>query len=91
MKNAGRISSLHDPRYRNLISNLVKVRKQINVTQVELAETLGLAQPDISKVERYERRLDILEFLGWLKCFSEKDKNIPTKFWLEVYEDYRRS
>lgn len=79
---------MHDPRYRKLIKTLVKTRKQRGVTQTELAAALGLEQPDISKVERYERRLDILEFLGWIKLFSEKGKNFSPKIWLEIYEDY---
>ena len=91
MKASRRITSLHDPRYRKLIASLVKTRKRIGITQLEIADALELGQPDISKVERFERRLDILEFLGWLKVFSSKDKILPSKICTEIYEGFCRS
>jgi transcriptional regulator with XRE-family HTH domain len=42
---------------------LIGARTDAGVTQVQLAERIGWQQTDISKVERGERRLDVVEFL----------------------------
>ena len=42
---------------------LVEARTNAGVTQLELAEQIGWQQTDVSKVERGERRLDLVEFL----------------------------
>ena len=47
-------------RFRQL---LIQARKDSGLTQVELAERLGRPQSFVSKVERGERRLDVVEFL----------------------------
>jgi transcriptional regulator with XRE-family HTH domain len=48
--------------YKVLIGALVERRKTAGVTQVELATALGKPQSYVSKIERRERRLDVLEF-----------------------------
>jgi transcriptional regulator with XRE-family HTH domain len=42
---------------------LVDARRKARLTQAELAEKVGWQQTDVSKVERGERRLDVVEFL----------------------------
>jgi len=41
---------------------LVETRKAAGLTQVEVAEALGKPQSFVSKYERGERRLDVIEF-----------------------------
>jgi transcriptional regulator with XRE-family HTH domain len=41
---------------------LVAARKESGLTQVQLAERLSRPQSFVSKVERGERRLDVVEF-----------------------------
>ncbi len=48
----------HD-RFRQM---LVQARKDSGLTQVQLAERLARPQSFVSKVERGERRLDVVEF-----------------------------
>jgi transcriptional regulator with XRE-family HTH domain len=48
--------------YKALIGVLIERRKAAGVTQVVLAARLGKPQSYISKIERRERRLDVLEF-----------------------------
>jgi len=49
--------------YRTVIAALVRARKSQRITQVQLATAMSVPQSFISKVERCERRLDIVELL----------------------------
>ena len=55
-------SSIFTHRHQELIGFIASVRKAAGVTQVELADRLGKPQSFVSKVERGERRLDVIEF-----------------------------
>lgn len=81
-----RLSTIHDHRYRCLVQLLVKLRRDVNLSQTILAKELGLSQSDISKVENNERRLDALELFEYLEAVS-KYSNIPaSKLWNDIYE-----
>lgn len=56
------MTSIYADEYRDLIAKLVEARKEAGETQVELAAKLGVTQPFISKYERCERRLDVVEY-----------------------------
>jgi transcriptional regulator with XRE-family HTH domain len=68
-----RISSIHDVRYRRFVEKLVALRVSSGLSQKELACSLGMLQPDISKIERFERRLDVLEAVDWLRAVNGDD------------------
>jgi len=55
--------STHSPRYIKLIGILADARKSAGISQAVLAERLDCLQTFVSKYERRERRLDIIEFL----------------------------
>lgn len=55
--------SIHSARYRKLCDLLVKARKAKRLSQASLADRLGWLQTVVSKYERGERRLDLVEFL----------------------------
>ena len=67
--------SLHSTQQQVLLALLRRVRSDKLLTQLELAERIGMSQSDISKVERGVRRLDVLELRLWVKglglSFSE--------------------
>ncbi|PZO19414.1 MAG: XRE family transcriptional regulator [Leptolyngbya foveolarum] len=65
--------TIFDQKYRALIDELAVERKRLSISQQELAETIGVKQPDISKIEKFERRLDVLEFALILKALRVKD------------------
>jgi transcriptional regulator with XRE-family HTH domain len=54
---------LHDERYRRLMERLVARRKELGLTQQELANKVGLHQQNVSRFETGERRLDAVEFI----------------------------
>jgi len=53
----------HDPRYRDLIDQLVSARKRRGLSQEGLAKLLGRHQQFVSRYETTERRLDAIEFV----------------------------
>lgn len=53
--------STHTREYRVLLELLIEVRRRAGLTQAELGNRLPFEQPGISKIERGERRIDIVE------------------------------
>lgn len=58
------------PTYRSVIEALRAVREARGLTQREVARRLGLPSSFPSKVEKLERRLDILEFIALAQAFE---------------------
>lgn len=57
------VESVFSPRYIRMRRLLVDARKSQRLSQSVLADKLGRAQTFVSKYERGERRLDVVEFL----------------------------
>ena len=55
--------SVFSEQYERFKQLLIAARKKAGLTQVELAERLSRPQSYVSKYERGERRLDVIEFL----------------------------
>ena len=51
--------------YRVFLDLLREARIASGVTQVDLAERLEMTQSSVSKCERGERRLDVMELMMW--------------------------
>ena len=64
------MKSIYDQKYVEIITRLRVARNDKNITQLALAEKLGVQQSFVSKVECCERRLDIVEFIYWLKALD---------------------
>jgi len=54
-------TTIHSDEYRSLVAILRDLRLKAGMTQAELSERLGRPQSFVSKVERGERRLDLVE------------------------------
>jgi transcriptional regulator with XRE-family HTH domain len=67
--------TVHDNFYRSLVSELTQERIRLNISQGELALQVGLNQSDISKIEKFERRLDVLEFSMILQALRIKENS----------------
>jgi transcriptional regulator with XRE-family HTH domain len=55
--------STHTVRYRRLLDELIEARKAAGLTQVDVAKRLRRHQSFVSKYERGERRVDVVEFM----------------------------
>jgi transcriptional regulator with XRE-family HTH domain len=53
--------SIYTAEYKLMLDALRRVREVAGVTQAELAKRLGITQSALSKWERGERRMDIIE------------------------------
>ncbi len=62
--------STHSPRYIKLLKILSGARKTAGISQAALADRLDCLQTFVSKYERGERRLDIVEFLDVAKALD---------------------
>ncbi|MGH1414801.1 MAG: helix-turn-helix domain-containing protein [Pelagimonas sp.] len=62
--------SIYDEEYRKLIDDLRSERKAAGLTQQALADRLTKPQSFVAKVEGYERRLDVIEFLHWCRVLD---------------------
>ena len=64
------LKSIHTAQYAVLLEVLAEARSRSGVTQIELAELLKMTQSSISKVERGERRLDVIELHAWCQVLG---------------------
>ena len=55
--------STHHSSYQTLLALIRDLRERAGVTQLALAESLGNTQTFISKIERGERRIDVVELI----------------------------
>lgn len=62
--------SIHSARYQRLKELLIEARKAKGLSQAALAEELETVQTFVSKYERGERRLDVVEFLDVAKALG---------------------
>jgi DNA-binding transcriptional regulator YiaG len=56
--------------YASTIADLVALRKQHGVSQVELAERLGKTQQFVSYVETRRRRIDVVEWVSIVRAIG---------------------
>jgi transcriptional regulator with XRE-family HTH domain len=62
--------SLHSRHYKVFLVELRDARTRLGVTQGELAARLDATQSFVSKCERGERRLDVIELQLWCKALG---------------------
>jgi len=73
-------SNLHSTRYERFRTALVAERNRAGLTQEALAKRLKKPQSFISKFERGERRLDVLEFLDVATAMGFDPASFIAKF-----------
>ena len=70
--------------YKKFRELLVDVRKNADLTQAELSRRLSRPQSFVSKYERGERRLDVIEFGEVAKALGVDPVKLLAKFYREM-------
>lgn len=70
---------IYNDRYRAIIARLVEARTAAGLTQEELALQLDINQPDVSRIEHYDRQLSLIEMLDWIQATDAKDLDCIVK------------
>lgn len=73
--------------YALLLDELRSARRAADISQDDLAATLGQHQSFVSKCERGERRLDVIELRSWVLALGGD----PVAFFAAVDERLRRN
>lgn len=60
---------------------LRRFRRLAGLTQIQLAQKIGETQTFVSKCERGERRIDVVELLGFCEAFG-----LPLKKFVAAFE-----
>ena len=81
----GRVpSSLHTRDYDRFRSLLIAARKKAGLSQAELAKRLAKPQSFVSKFERGERRLDVVEFKAIAEALSVDALRFLRRFYRSI-------
>jgi ribosome-binding protein aMBF1 (putative translation factor) len=62
--------SIHSARYAMFLKVLRKARQDAGLSQVQLAHRIGETQTFVSKCERGERRIDVIELHTFCRAFG---------------------
>jgi transcriptional regulator with XRE-family HTH domain len=73
--------TIYSREYAVVLRLLRAARDKAGITQVELAEKLGLTQSFVSKIERGDRRLDIVQLRTLCKALG-----VPLREFIEQLE-----
>jgi transcriptional regulator with XRE-family HTH domain len=76
--------SVFSTKYRLFLRTLRDARKRYGLTQQQLAEKLGQTQSFISKCERGERRIDVVELRAICKAIGISFTEFTTKLNAEL-------
>lgn len=68
--------SIYSEPHKALVRCLIQARHDAGLRQEDLADRLGKPQSFVSKVERGERRLDLIEFLIMARAVGADPKTI---------------
>lgn len=81
------MKSTHSALYRGLIARMRALREARGLSQQEVARRLGKPQSYVSKAEMGERRLDVVEYLQFMRAIGSE----PHALLSEIEAEYRVS
>ena len=76
--------SLHTTAWNQLLTHLVEIRLASSLTQQDLAERIERTQSFVSKIERGERRLDVLEFCQWVRALNHDPAKVISRLTTKI-------
>jgi transcriptional regulator with XRE-family HTH domain len=62
--------SVFTAQYKRFLDLLRTARERAGISQAEMAELLHITQSSVSKIERGERRLDVVELWRWCQAIK---------------------
>jgi transcriptional regulator with XRE-family HTH domain len=80
--------SIHTRDYALFLQILRKFRDELGLTQIDLAARLGVTQTFVSKCERGERRLDVVELKTWCEAMGISLVEFATRLDAESRKKY---
>jgi transcriptional regulator with XRE-family HTH domain len=72
--------SIYSEEYTVFLAVIRNAREQFGLTQGQLAAKLGVTQSFVSKCERGERRLDVVEFRTWCLAIGVPIEELVHRF-----------
>lgn len=75
---------MHNEAYKRLTTLLVETRKAAGLSQADVAARLNRPQSFVSKYERGERRLDIVEFGELAEALAVDPVELYARFYIEA-------
>ena len=70
------MKTIYDPKYRAVIRRLVDARRAAGLTQAAVARRLHVPRVRLTKIEKCDRRLDILELYAIVRLYGIPMKEI---------------
>ncbi len=77
-------NSIHSTVYKELIEFLIEARNTAGLTQRAVADSLGRPQSYVAKVEGFERRLDVVEYLEFANAVGVSPISAIKTAWAQV-------
>jgi len=79
--------SIHHPLHKMLRDALIDKRKELGLTQRDLAKKLNVTHSVVGKIETGDRRLDIIEFYEYAKALDM----VATETLAIIFNNYKNS
>lgn len=73
--------SLFEQPYQDIVQRLIERRKELGMTQWDLAAAYGEDQSFISRIERMQRRLDVYEFAVFCRILNIDPGEVLRPIW----------
>lgn len=66
------MTTIYTKEYKDVTQKLLKARDESGLRQIDVAKKLGKPQSYVSKIEKGERRIDIVELKILAKIYNKK-------------------
>lgn len=82
------IKSVHSAAYKALIESLIAERMKQGLTMRELADRLGVVHTFVSKIEKRERNLSVLEFIQYATALNLDYKALLDELAINLRQEF---